>query len=176
MKRYHPILVVLHWLMAVLLLAAFASIQVHDMVPRGTDLRILTKSIHFMLGALVLALVVVRLLARLGTAQPGHASGLIWMQRAAKAGHLALYGWMVVVPLLGWASVSATGLPIVFFGFELPPIIGFDKQLAYTLKKVHEAAGEFGYGLIGLHVAAALFHQFVLKDGLMRRMQLRGRN
>lgn len=171
--RYHPALVTLHWLMALLLLATYASIQLHEVLPRGTDLRALTKSAHFMLGVLALALVVVRILTRLGTPQPEPAESPIWMQRAAQAGHFALYTWMVVLPILGWASLSAAGKPIPFFGLELPPLLGFDMPLARNLKKIHEAVGEFGYGLIGLHVAAALVHHVVLKDGLMKRMSFR---
>ena len=174
--HYHPATVILHWLMVLLLLATFATIQLHEVFPRGTDLRTLTKSAHFMLGVLALALVVVRILTRLGTPQPVPAEGPIWMQRAAQAGHFALYAWMVVLPILGWASLSAAGKPIPFFGLELPPLLGLDKPLARDLKKVHEAVGEFGYWLIGLHAAAALVHHFVLKDGLMKRMTLHSRD
>lgn len=168
--RYHPVLIALHWLMLGLLVATFASINLRELFPKGTDMRTLMKTIHFMLGLLVLALVAVRLLTRLGTRQPPHAGGNIWMHRAAQAGHLALYAWMVVLPILGWASLSAAGKPIPFFGLQLPPLLGLDKGLAHQLEDLHEAIGEAGYWLIGLHATAALAHQFVLRDRLMDRM------
>lgn len=171
--RYHAAMVALHWLMLVLLVATFASINLRELFPKGTDMRTLMKTIHFSLGLLVLALVSVRVLTRMGTGQPPHAAGSVWLQRAAQVGHLALYAWMVVLPLLGWATLSAAGKPIPFFGVELPPLLALDKGLAHDLEELHEAVGEAGYWLIGLHAAAALFHHFVLKDGLLHRMALR---
>jgi len=171
--RYHPAMVVLHWLMLVLLAATLASIQLYEWFPRGSELRAFMKNTHFMLGLLAWMLVMVRLLTRLATSQPPQAEGSIWMQRAAQAGHLALYAWMVVLPMLGWASLSAAGKPIPFFGLELSPWLELDKPLARNLKELHEAVGEAGYWLIGLHAAAALTHHFVLKDGLLHRMSLR---
>ena len=66
--------------------------------------------------------------------------------------------------------LSAAGKPIPFFGFELPALIAPDEALAKQIKAVHALAGNMGYGLIGLHVGAALFHQWVLKDRLLQRM------
>lgn len=172
-QRYSAAMIALHWLMLVLMVAVFASINLRELYPKGTDMRNLMKTIHFMLGLLVLVMVAVRLLAKWSRPQPGHASGHVWAQRAAVAGHLALYAFMVAMPLLGWATLSAAGKPIPFFGLELPALLGADKALAHNLEELHEALGEAGYWLIGLHAAAALVHHFVLKDGLLHRMSLR---
>jgi len=80
-----------------------------------------------------------------------------------------------VIPLLGWAYSSAAGFPVVLFGqFLLPNLVGPDKALAETLKGLHGAAADAMALLVLAHVGAALKHQFIDRDGLLRRMSLRG--
>jgi superoxide oxidase len=66
--------------------------------------------------------------------------------------------------------LSASGKPIPFFGLELPALLGPDKALAGDIKEVHETVAVLGYWLIGLHAAAALFHHYVRRDDVLRRM------
>ena len=103
-------------------------------------------------------------LAELGLSQATHE------QRLAKLAHLALYGLMIGLPLLGWLTLSAAGKPIPFFGLELPALLSPDKNLAGDIKEIHETVAELGYWLIGLHAAAALFHHYVRRDDVLRRM------
>jgi cytochrome b561 len=79
---------------------------------------------------------------------------------------------MLLMPLAGWLALSAAGKPIPFFGLELPALMAPNKTFAHDIKELHEAVGAAGYWLIGIHVAAALGHHYVLKDGLMSRMAL----
>jgi len=62
------------------------------------------------------------------------------------------------------------GKPVPFFGLELPPLASENKDLAKTIKEIHETVGEVGYYLIGLHAAAALFHHYILADNTLKRM------
>ncbi len=84
--------------------------------------------------------------------------------------HFALYVFMLGMPILGWFAVSAKGDPILFFGLQLPALIGHDKSLYDTLKEIHETIGTIGYYLIGLHAAAALVHHYVIHDNTLLRM------
>ncbi|HLY96193.1 MAG TPA: cytochrome b/b6 domain-containing protein, partial [Sideroxyarcus sp.] len=70
----------------------------------------------------------------------------------------------------GWLLLSATGKPVPFFGLELPALIGENKDLAKTLKDIHEFVGTAGYYLIGLHAAAALYHHYIVRDNTLLRM------
>lgn len=171
--RYSTAMVALHWLMLVLMVAVFASINLRELYPKGTDMRNLMKTIHFMLGLLVLVMVALRVAAKWSSPQPAAASDVAWAQWAANAGHLVLYGFMVGMPLLGWATLSAAGKPVPFFGLDLPALLAVNKELGHDLEKLHKTIGELGYWLIGLHAAAALVHHFVFKDGLLNRMSLR---
>jgi len=169
--RYGSLSIGIHWLMLLLFVAVYAFIELRELYPKGSDPREAMKAWHFMLGMLVFVLVWTRLAARFSgptpAIQPEPAS---WMQLAAKLGHLALYALMVVVPLLGWLSLSAAGKPTPFFGLELPALIGENKELAKQIKEMHETIGTLGYYLIGLHMAAALYHQHIKHDNTVARM------
>jgi cytochrome b561 len=88
----------------------------------------------------------------------------------AKVVHFALYALMIGLPLLGWLTLSARGKPVPFFGLELPALIGNNQETAKWLKEIHESLATAGYFLIGLHVVAALYHQFVKRDNTLKLM------
>ena len=84
--------------------------------------------------------------------------------------HLALWLFLIAMPVLGWLTLSAQGKPVPFFGLTLPPLVATDTTLAGTLKELHETLGSVGYWLIGIHALAALLHHYVMKDNTLRRM------
>ncbi len=168
--RYGRLSISLHWLMVLLIAAVYATIELRGNFPKGSETRDLLKQWHFMLGLSVFALVWLRLLARWLRPAPLAVASAKWEQQLAKLAHLALYGLMIGLPLLGWLTLSAAGKPIPFFGLELPALLSPDKGLAGDIKEIHETVAELGYWLIGLHAAAALFHHYVRRDDVLRRM------
>ena len=169
--RYHALLIGAHWLTLALLIAVYGLIELREFYPKGSDARELMKTWHFMLGLSVFALVLVRLPLRLALhAPPITPAPPAWQQRLAAAMHVALYGLLLVLPLLGWLTLSAKGRPVPFFGLELPALLAPDKALAENLEDLHELIGELGYWLIGLHAAAALYHHYLVRDDTLRRM------
>ncbi len=170
-ERYGSLLITLHWLMLLLFIAVYASIELHGIYPKGSEPREAMKAWHFMLGMLVFVLVWLRLVARLSGPAPAiRPEPPAWMRLAAKLAYLVLYALMIGMPLLGWLILSAAGKPIPFFGLELPALIGENKALSKQLKEVHETLGNAGYFLIGLHVVAAVYHHRVLRDNTMAHM------
>lgn len=165
--------IALHWLMFGLFVAVFASIELRVLFEKGTAPRDLMKSLHFTFGLVVLALALWRVVNRWLAPQQVPASGHAWTHRLAQMAHWALYAVMLGMPLLGWLSLSAAGKPILLLGLEWPALMATDKDLAKQLKNLHETIGVASYWLIGLHITAALGHQWVLKDGLLDRMALR---
>ena len=170
-NRYSPPLIAVHWLTLVLLVAVYALIELHDVFPKGSAARDLMKTWHFMLGLSVFALVLVRLPLRLVLHAPPITPALpAWQQRLAMAMHVALYALLLVLPLLGWLTLSAKGKAIPFFGLQLPPLMGADKALGETLENIHAFIGDMGFVLIGLHASAALYHHYLVHDDTLRRM------
>ena len=169
--RYSKLSIALHWLMLLVMIAVFATIELRTNFPRGSDIREGMKMWHFMLGLSILALVLVRIVARLTTRAPAQLPGEpAWRRLASKGTHLALYALMLGMPLAGWTILSAEGAPIPFFGLELPALTSPDKALARQIKEWHELAGVAGYWLIGLHAAAALSHHYISRDNTLLRM------
>jgi cytochrome b561 len=99
-----------------------------------------------------------------------------WQARAAHAAHIALYVLFFAVPLSGWAYSSAAGFSIVLFGvLPLPDFVPVSRELADTIKPFHGWLAKGLAAIVVLHVAGALKHHFVDRDGLLKRMQP-GRN
>ena len=164
-------MIVLHWLMLLLITAVYACIELREFYPKGSDIREALKMWHFMSGLSILALVIVRIGLRVTTVMPAITPNPArWQQRLARLMHLALYGLMIGLPIAGWLILSAAGKPIPFFGLQLPALIGENRALASQIKEVHEIAGQVGYGLIGLHAAAALLHHYWMRDNTLIRM------
>jgi cytochrome b561 len=82
-----------------------------------------------------------------------------------------MYLLFFAVPLIGWAYSSAAGFPIVWFGqIPLPDLLPANKALAELIKPFHQFSAFCLMALAGLHVAAALKHQWIDRDGLLLRM------
>lgn len=170
--HYSPWIIGLHWLMLVLLIFVYASMELRGLVPKGSELRTSLKSLHFLLGLCVLLLVMVRIgvRCRSGTVPDIEPPIPIWQIKFVSLMHYALYSFMIAMPLLGWLALSAAGKPIILFGLPLPSLISSSEPLSHQLKEVHEALATVGYILIGLHAAAALIHHYLIRDNTLLRM------
>jgi len=169
--RYGSLLIALHWFMLLLIVAVYACIELREIYPRGSEMREALKTWHFMLGLAIFALVWLRLLARLsGGTPPIVPRPPAWQLLVANAVELALYLFMIAMPLLGWLILSGENKPVPFFGLQLPPLIGADTGLAKQLEEVHELVGTVGYFLIGIHAAAAVAHHYLKRDNTLKRI------
>ncbi len=169
--RYGSLLIALHWFTLALIIAVYACMELRELYPKGSALREGLKTWHFMLGLSVFALVWLRLLARLS----GPAPAIVprpprWQLVVSHTVQLAIYAFMIAMPLLGWLILSGEGKPVPFFGLELPHLIGENHGLAERLEGIHVQLGNAGYALIGIHALAALMHHYVQKDNTLRRM------
>ena len=169
--RYHGLSISAHWLTLALLIAVYALIELRGIYPKGSAAQDVMKTWHFMLGLVVFGLVFVRLALRLMfRAPPITPMPPAWQMLLAKAMYLALYAFLIVMPVLGWLTLSAQGKVTPFFGLELPALIGRDKALGHSLEDIHETVGTIGYYLIGVHAAAALYHHYFMRDNTLLRM------
>jgi cytochrome b561 len=173
-QRYGLVAIVLHWGMAVLLLALVAlglyMVQLPDV---GYDqLKITLILVHKALGLIALAAVLLRLGWRVGNLLPELVAGLPpWQQVAARFVHLALYALMLALPLTGWWMSSAGGYPVTFFGwFELPDIGPLDEYWFRLSIVIHRWLGYALIAVAALHAAAAMRHHWGRKDDTLRRM------
>lgn len=171
--RYSPFAIVLHWLLAIAIVGAFGLGLYMSDLPFSPS-RIKLYNWHKWAGVTILALSALRLLWRLAHRPPADLPMPVWQARAAHAVHGLLYLAFFAVPLTGWAMSSAKGFPVVWFGvLPLPDFVPKDHDLGELLEEVH-AALAWGLAVLVLaHVAGALKHHFVDRDGLLQRMSLR---
>jgi cytochrome b561 len=175
-SRYSAVAMALHWVLALAILTAFGvGLYVEDLPFSPEKLKLLNW--HKWAGMCILFLSVLRLVWRI-THRPPELPAQVrqnmpgWQMAAFHGTHHLMYLLFFVVPLAGWAYSSAKGFPIVWFGvLPLPDLVAKDEALAHTLKEAHELAAFALIGLVFLHVAAALKHQFVDRDGLLDRMR-----
>jgi len=94
-----------------------------------------------------------------------------WQKAAAYASHLVLYALMFALPLVGWTMLSAGGYPIALFGtVHLPPLGPVDPTLFSFLRRAHTLLAFLLFLTILAHLAAALFHAWIRRDGVFRSM------
>jgi cytochrome b561 len=178
-----------HWLMALLIavivpvgfiMAATFQLKVDPANAASVQMNTAhswLSRIHQTCGLVVLILVTARLGWRLKNPVPGLPPTLAAYQRAlAKLNHAFLYALLFLLPLSGWAAMSAYGeAPTYFFWIEgLPnivPKVPLTDPFGYGLfATIHRYGIYAGGALLALHIAAALWHQFAVKDSVLRRM------
>ena len=172
--RYTRTAVALHWLLALAIVGTFIlGVYMHELPESASRDRLYDW--HRSAGASILALSAFRLLWRLTHRPPADIAMPAWQTRAAHIVHGLLYVLFFAVPLSGWAHSSAAGHPVLLFGaLPLPDFVPVGKGLAGTLKELHEVFGVLlGLLVIG-HVAAAVKHHWLDRDGLLARMAWRG--
>ena len=168
-ERFPVLSRILHWLMAAMIIVMlFIGI---GMVASLDDYHWLI-SIHKPLGFVILVLVTIRLVNRLiNPAQPLPPGMPPLMRFAAYGSHVLLYVLMFAVPLVGWGMLSAARYPIVLYGMlELPPILPQSDMLFATLRTAHTVLALVLFATFLAHLAAALTHALVFRDGVFESM------
>lgn len=166
--RYHPVLVVLHWLLAFLILFALAmgSLKLQH-IPNDSPDKIMALRGHMMAGSLILVLTLIRFGVRLKTPHPAPGkTDSVLLSRLATVMHYGLYCFVLLTVASGQILAVQVDLPVaVFAGAALPANFA-----DFSAHRVHAWAAGILLVLIAGHVSAALYHQFLLKDGLFRRV------
>lgn len=159
----------LHWSMAVMILA---MLFIGVAMVTSLEQRPWLIDIHRPLGLLILLLAVVRLWHRRRYPPPPLPASLPTLQaRIARASHVALYALMLAMPLLGWAMSSAGGYHVTLpFGLTLPALVPQDATLYTWLRSAHGVLGYALFALVLAHIAGALHHAWVRRDGVFEAM------
>lgn len=163
-----------HWL-TVLLVAVLVPLGLY-MVWRGKISNFDTTTgqlydLHKMLGFLLLWVMIMRLAWRVKNGAPPDEPTLEWWQKAAShLTHWGLYALLIAIPMLGWIGVSLYGARSIFGLWSLPALVPQNQDQATFVFLLHFWAAMLLVAMIGAHVGAALFHYFIRKDGVLRRM------
>ena len=168
-SRYHPLLVALHWLLALIIIAALAlGALVLVKIPNTSPMKVEALRSHMTGGFIILLLMSARLFVRAQSRKPAEATTRNrFLDRIAWASHRLLYVAVFGMVTSGIIMALQTRLPLVVFLHQghLPADFW-----AFPIRRVHYAFSRLLMGLIALHIAGALYHSFILRDRLMRRM------
>lgn len=171
--RYSPSIRVLHWLAAVLVFTAL--IVGFALANTLADYAVLLV-VHKTVGALILMITVVRVVNRLRHHAPALPATVgRWERRAILGSEGLFYGLLLAQPLIGWAMLSAAGVPVVIGPIRLPSIAPVDAGLYALLRNGHSVLAYALVALVAAHVSAVLLHAVSLRDGMLARMMFRGR-
>ena len=158
-----------HWTIALAVLVEYISAWIMPEHVRNPETLV---NFHMSFGVLILTLMLIRFIWRLfSTIPPPHTEMPDWQARASLWMHYALYILLILMPLLGWLWASARGWQVTLFGLvNLPQLITAQPSIARLLGEGHSIIGSLILILVGLHIAAALYHWLIVKDDVMQRM------
>lgn len=169
--RYGGIAQALHWLTALVVLVAFIY------GPGGSEQRVYStardfdRQLHETLGLTVFALVLLRVLWRLVDRRPDPPIVARWMDIASKAVQSGLYVLLFALPITAITGAWLEGHPLTLLaGIEIAPRLGLAHDLGATIAKVHTWLGDAIMWLAGFHALAALYHHFIVGDGVLVSM------
>jgi len=173
-EHYSRGAIAFHWGIAALILFNLIGGLFHDAMPRAWGVMPIHKSV----GMAVLLLTLGRIGWRLTHTPPRLPAAMpAWEKTAANAVHFLLYALMLILPLTGWllSSNPERPRPIDWFGLFQIPVLPATSDIAHNAHEAHELLGFLMAGLVLVHIAAALRHHFLLRDGVLARM-IPGRN
>lgn len=160
----------LHWTISILIISLLivgfymTSLQI-------SDNKWYIYGLHKATGVVILGLVILRIIWRFTNVWPGLPRSVPrWQALVAKINIFFLYCAMLTMPLTGFFGSLLGGHDISFFGFFTIPAIAQDKEAGKWLFEVHDTVAYILVALIGLHFFAALYHHFIMKDNVLKRM------
>jgi cytochrome b561 len=171
-ERWGSVSIGLHWTIAalVLLVQVPAGITMVSVDPGATQN--FFYNVHKTTGIVIFLLAIVRLGWRWSNPVPGYAHDMpAWQAAAARTTHALLYIVLFAMPITGFLYTAMGGFPVPFFMlYDLAPLVPENKPLAEVFKLAHLTLQWVLYIVVLLHVAGALQHQLIRKDGILRRM------
>jgi cytochrome b561 len=169
--RYGTLAKVFHWATFLLLLGSFGiGLTMVDLPLSPRKLQV--YSWHKWAGVTVFLITILRLGWRCIHPAPAFPDSMPrWQKAAARLSHAGLYVMLLVMPVSGWVMSSALGIPTAYFGLlPLPDLVAPDRDLGEALTQLHYLLGRAFAILIGVHIGAAAYHHFVLRDDITRGM------
>lgn len=171
-NTYAPAQKTLHWLIFLLVIGLYGLTFGEDFFPRGDPGRDAVWWLHISFGLLLAVLVALRVGVRISRGTPQMPTSMTEIEKKlAHAAHFLLYALLVAIPVLGILLTWFRGDALTFFGlFTIPSPVAPDRAIARSIREIHGLCANLILIVVGLHALAALWHHFVRKDDVLRRM------
>ncbi|MFI2812672.1 MULTISPECIES: cytochrome b [Microbulbifer] len=170
-QKWHPLSRGLHWLIAILFLCAWASVELHEGYDKEDPMRSWWMVLHFSIGLSVLVFAIARIYFRAIYPRPELYGGR-WQRKLSQLVESLFYVIMLAMPITGMAMRQFAGKETtVFWLFEIPTLVEENSDIAKQLAFFHkELIWNAFLVLLVLHIAGALWHHFGKRDGTLRHM------
>lgn len=168
-RRYGPVAIGFHWVVVILVVIVGVLGLLHDSWPHATQA--FWINIHAMVGLAVWLLVMARLGWRASHRPPDLPPDIgEFSRRISYPVHLLLYALLLVIPAIGIVTFIFHGRTFDFGLFQINPHVHSDRKIFHPTENVHGYLAYGLFGLVGLHLLAALWHHFIRRDGVLLRM------
>lgn len=169
--RYTGTAILLHWVIAIGVLAMFAIAWYMTDIPKGVPERAYWFNLHKSIGTTIGVLVLLRLLWRATHTPPALPASMPgWEAAAARFTHALLYACLLAMPAIGFLASNFTKYGVKYFGVQIGPFFAENVQLRDGLQQVHQLLSYVLLVLVMIHIAAALKHLLIDRDGVFQRM------
>jgi superoxide oxidase len=170
--KHNKIIIAIHWVIALLFVLLFLSDSFRSFSDKGSEMRVLWLNLHAWFGVAVFGLSMIRLAVKLSTTAPAPVYESDLMQKLLYGAHAALYLLTLLVPISGYLRFAGKGRTLTLAGDAIPSLIGKTDWLYNIGKTLHgEVMQVIVLTVIGGHIAAALYHHFIVKDQVMARIK-----
>ena len=170
---YHPLVRLLHWAVAGMIVLQFVLAKLADRAGDAAELALLAN--HKSVGLTIMAIAILRIIVRLRVPDPPPLEMPEWQEKASEISHWLLYAFLFLLPVTCWLMSSASAAPVSWFSVvQIPDLVAADPQLEEVLEEVHETFAKILLLLAGIHVVAAIRHAVINRDGPMSRISSPG--
>ncbi|MBS0286159.1 MAG: cytochrome b [Proteobacteria bacterium] len=171
-ERFGSLTKMLHWSIFLLFIGQFFLVYRREYFPKNSPEKLQYILLHESIGVVLLVLALFMIVWRhVGTRPVMPASMSTLHVKAAKLMHFLLYAVMLFQPISGIFMSQYAGYPVGVFGlFDLPTLVHKNEAIGHLLKEAHELSSYAIIGLVSLHIIAALYHHFIIKDNVLKRM------
>lgn len=153
----------LHWLTLIIIIIAYASIELRGFFPKSSTAYTLMKETHYNSGVLVWIIMFIRLSFQCKNTKPRHLHALKWKAIYFTSMNFLLYFIFIALPVSGIVIMFMSGKDWSLFGINIPQVFTSSREFKSAIKDTHEVMANIGYGLIAIHAATALYFHYIRK-------------
>lgn len=170
--KHNRMIIIIHWTIALLFVLLFLSNSLRSLSDKGSEIRVFWLNLHAWFGITVFALTIARIIIKFSVKSPVSLYKNHLMQKLMYGAHVILYLMTLIIPISGYLRFAGKGRSLTLAGDVVPSLIGKSDSLYQIGKMLHgEVMEVIVLTIIGGHIAAALYHQFIKKDKIMSRIK-----
>lgn len=170
-EKFGSLTKLLHWSIAALFITQFFLAYRREFIPENSPQNFQYLLLHESCGVTIFILALVMIVWHFVGTRPIMPMNMSKLEiLGAKTTHFLLYLCMLAMPLSGYLMSCLGGYDVLLFGWKLPNPFVKNESLAHLFEETHEVISFVIMTVVSIHVLAALYHHFIRKDNVLKRM------